>query len=121
MLQVVHVEMIRAYGRLVRMVVRRGKLLRKLQSATAALQKEAQDWQEVPVSKEVACYKIKDQIDQLSRDIQVNSQQLACIQPAGMSVSTCPLMLRHHTSCAIPCLDSCWALHSITVTLTSME
>lgn len=69
--QVVHVEMIRAYGRLLGMVLQRGKLLRQLQTATANLQKEAMDWHEVPASKEVACYKIKDQIDQLSRDIQV--------------------------------------------------
>lgn len=74
-LQVVHVEMIRAYGRLVRKVLKRGQLLHHLQAATASLQKEALEWTEVPASKEAACYKIKDEIDQLSQEIQVTERK----------------------------------------------
>jgi hypothetical protein len=77
-LQVVHVEIVRAYGRLVRLVLQHDRLLRQLQSATAALQHEAQLWEEVPVAKEAACYKYKEEIDKISQEIQVNSM-LICL------------------------------------------
>jgi hypothetical protein len=70
-LQVMHVEIVRAYGRLVRLVLQHGRLLRQLQSATAALQHEAQLWEEVPAAKEAACYKYKEEIDKISQEIQV--------------------------------------------------
>jgi hypothetical protein len=70
-MQVVHVEIVRAYGRLVRLVLQYGQLLRKLQCETAALQREAQLWEEVPVATEAACYKTKEEIDRISQEIQV--------------------------------------------------
>ncbi|KAF8062000.1 Pigl [Scenedesmus sp. PABB004] len=72
---VVRVEVVRAYGRLVRLVLRRGKLLRRLQAATTALQKEAQTWEVVPASREAACYTIKAQIEQLSAEIQASRRR----------------------------------------------
>lgn len=69
--QVVHVEVVRAYGRLVRLVLQHGQLLRQLQGATAALQREAQLWEEVPVAKEAACYRFKEEIDRISQEIEV--------------------------------------------------
>ena len=48
-------EVVRAYGRLVCLVLQHGRLLRQLLGATAALQREAQLWEEVPVAKEAAC------------------------------------------------------------------
>jgi hypothetical protein len=71
-MQVVHVEVVRAYGRLVRLVLQHGRLLRQLQCATAALQREAQLWEEVPAAMEATCYKIKEEIDRISQEIQVS-------------------------------------------------
>jgi hypothetical protein len=56
---------------LVRLVLQHGRLLRQLQSATAALQHEAQLCEEVPTAKEAACYKYKEEIDKISQEIQV--------------------------------------------------
>lgn len=96
--QVVHVEVVRAYGRLVRLVLQHGQLLRRLQCATAALQREAQLWEEVPVAKEEACYKLKKNIDKISLDIQVGAHSgctLLCLTalPDFRSRNWCVMVL----------------------------
>ncbi|WIA18083.1 hypothetical protein OEZ85_009564 [Tetradesmus obliquus] len=85
--EVVHVEVVRAYGRLVRLVLQHGQLLRQLQGATAALQREAQLWEEVPVAKEAACYRFKEEIDRISQEIEAEQSQADSHRVVGAFVT----------------------------------
>jgi predicted metal-dependent hydrolase len=70
-LQVDSIEVVRAYGNMLRLVLERGKLLQQLQSAIAALQKAAEVHAEVPVVLEAACHKIKERVTAVDGQIQV--------------------------------------------------
>jgi acyl transferase domain-containing protein len=77
-LQVVHVEMVRAYGTLLRLVMHRGQLMQQLQAAIAGLQHDAMVNEEVPVKKEEACFKVRDELDVVNEQIQARQHSHAC-------------------------------------------
>lgn len=69
--QVENVEIIRAYGSLLQLVLARGKLLQRLHSALAALRKAAQDRPLVPAAMEGACERAAAEVDRVDRKIRV--------------------------------------------------
>ena len=69
--QVVHVELVRAYGELVHLVLERGKATYELQLAIARLQKEAGEYMEVEVKLEEDVTKWKDKLKALNEEIKV--------------------------------------------------
>jgi hypothetical protein len=71
------VEVVRAYGGLLNLVLSRGRLLLKLQSAVAGLRKAAGEHAQVPVSLEKACLDLKDDVEELDHQIKVRRSVLA--------------------------------------------
>ncbi len=69
--QVVHVEMVRAYGSLLKLVVQRGETIRQLRTATAKLQKEAGIWTEVEAKLEDDVLALREKLAGIYREIQV--------------------------------------------------
>jgi hypothetical protein len=69
--QVESVELIRAYGNMLKLVLTRGRLLQQLKSAVAALQRAADAHTDVPVVLEKACHDIKKKIAKVDEDIKV--------------------------------------------------
>jgi hypothetical protein len=70
-MQVESVELIRAYGNMLKLVLTRGKLLQQLKSAIAALQKAADSSSNVPVVLEKACHDIKKKVAKVDEEIKV--------------------------------------------------
>jgi F0F1-type ATP synthase delta subunit len=70
-MQVESVEVVRAYGKLLNMVLQRGQLLRRLQSALAQLQKAAQEHPQVPEALEKACFDAQDDAEMVQFQIKV--------------------------------------------------
>jgi len=77
-MQVENVELIRAYGRMLKLVLMRGKLLQQLKSAIAALQKAADNQSSVPVALEHACHDIKKKVAEVDEDITVRQDSAEC-------------------------------------------
>jgi hypothetical protein len=71
-MQVVHVELVRAYGELVHLVLERGKATYELQLAVARLQKEAGEYMEVEAKLEEDVTKWKDKLVALNDEIKVH-------------------------------------------------
>lgn len=69
--QVENVELIRAYGNVLKLVLMRGSLLQQLKSATAALQKAAEARTIVPDVLERNCHSIKKKVAAVDEDIKV--------------------------------------------------
>ncbi|KAI8470399.1 MAG: hypothetical protein J3K34DRAFT_510286 [Monoraphidium minutum] len=67
--EVVHVEVVRAYGELLGLVLRRGRVLRALKRAVAHLQREAEAAPEVGASLEVAAAKVSGELYGVTRRI----------------------------------------------------
>lgn len=67
--------MVRAYGELLQLVLRRGQLRRQLQQAVALVQREAQAQPEVAWAKVEACQRLREQLAELGQQIQV------CVRP----------------------------------------
>lgn len=74
--QVESVELIRAYGNMLKLVLTRGKLLQQLKSAIAALQKAADSSSNVPVVLEKACHDIKKKVAKVDEQIKVGWEHL---------------------------------------------
>lgn len=64
-------ELIRAYGNMLKLVLKRGQLLQRLQSAIAALQKAAEVHAQVPAVLESSCHDIKKDLAKLDEKIKV--------------------------------------------------
>lgn len=71
-LQVESVELILAYGNMLKLVLTRGRLLQQLKSAIAALQKAADSHADVPVVLEKACHDVKKKVAKVDEDIKVS-------------------------------------------------
>lgn len=71
-LQVESVELVRAYGNMLKLVLTRGRLLQQLKSAIAALQKAADSHTDVPVVLEKACHVVKKKVAKVDKDIKVS-------------------------------------------------
>lgn len=95
-MQVENVELIRAYGHMLKLVLMRGKLLQQLKSAIAALQKAADNQSAVPVALERACHDIKKKVAEVDEDIAVRQGSAECVV-----ASLCPCMTSHKD-----CLES---------------
>ena len=65
-------ELIRAYGNMLKLVLTRGKLLQQLQSAIAAMQQAAEAHPAVPVALEAACHNIKHEVAKVDAKIKVS-------------------------------------------------
>lgn len=77
LVQVEGVELVRAYGRMLKLVLARGKLLQQLQSAIAALQQAADAHTSVPAALESACHDVKEKVAKVDAEIQVGSHKAA--------------------------------------------
>eukprot|EP00775_Hariotina_reticulata_P002590 gene2590-2892_t len=86
-IRVVHVEMVRAYGTLLRLVMRRGQLMQQLQAAIAGLQHDAMLLEEVPVKKEEDCFKVRDELDVVNEQIQEAQSQAESYRVVGAFVT----------------------------------
>lgn len=85
-MQVENVELIRAYGNMLKLVLTRGSLLQQLKSATAALQKAAEARTIVPAALERNCHSIKKKVAAVDEDIKV------CFVGVGWVHSTWPCL-----------------------------
>jgi hypothetical protein len=80
------VELIRAYGNMLKLVLTRGRLLQQLKSAIAALQKVADSHADVPIVLEKACHDVKKKVAKVDEDIKVSCCMVAAVLQAACIV-----------------------------------